>query len=101
MTNKKSVAEILAIQKELSANNATHIETYINSDFSGTNWNDITKLKGLFGDYLLDNGYADAGNIYKLLEADYSECETLSLDEIKVELNDVIKPKEIEARTKY
>ena len=101
LTNKKSVADILAMQKELSANNASTIENNLNSDFSATQWNTIATSKESFGDYLINIGNADAGNVYKELAGYYRACRNKMRDEIKDDLNSLIKPKEIEAREKY
>ncbi|MGK9475779.1 hypothetical protein [Melioribacter sp. OK-6-Me] len=101
LINKKSIADVLAMQKGLSANNSSTIENNLDSDFSGTHWNEIASLKESFGNFLIDNGYTEAGNIYKELGTEYRSCNNLSRDGIKTKLNTEIKSKEIEARIKY
>jgi hypothetical protein len=98
---KKSVSEILAMQKALSANNASVIEKYLNTNISNTPWQKIWTAKRLFADYLIDNNFIAAGNMYKSLADDYWNCMQLSLNEQRIKLDTVIKPKEIEARSLY
>jgi hypothetical protein len=99
--DKKSVAEILAIQKTLSANNASVIEKYLNANISNTGWQKIWTAKSLFANYLIDNNFIPAGNMYESLADDYWNCRGLTLNEQKIKLDTVIKPKEIEARSLY
>jgi hypothetical protein len=98
---KKSVSEILAMQKALSVNNASVIEKYLNTNISNTQWQKIWTAKRLYADYLIDNNFIAAGNMYKSLADDYWNCMQLSLNEQRIKLDTVIKPKEIEARTLY
>jgi len=98
---KKSVSEILAMQKALSVNNALVIEKYLNTNISNTPWQKIWTAKRLFADYLIDNNFIAAGNMYKSLADDYWNCMQLSLNEQRIKLDTVIKPKEIEARSLY
>jgi hypothetical protein len=99
--DKKSVAEILAMQKTLSANNASVIEKYLNANISNTGWQKIWTAKSLFANYLIDNNFIPAGNKYESLADDYWNCRGLTLNEQKIKLDTVIKPKEIEARSLY
>jgi len=101
LTRKKSIKEILSMQKELSSNNVRIIEKNLDSDFSNTDWPIISKLKETFGDYLIQIGYADAGNIFKELAGYYGNFMGKSHDEIKDSLNSFVKPKEALARQKY
>ncbi len=101
LTGKKSGTDILTMQKQFSANNATTIENNLNSDFSKTIWNEVARIKEAFGNYIIQVGFTEAGNLYKSLSDDYKACDTMTVDGKKTQLNNVIKQKEVEARTKY
>jgi len=99
--HKKSVAEILAMQKALSANNASVIEKYLNTNISNTQWYKLWIAKHLFAAYLIDNNFVAAGNMYESLADDYWNCRELTLNEQRIKLDTVIKQKEIEVRSLY
>ena len=99
--SKKTVAQILALQKELSRDVVADIDRYAASDISGTQWDGIGKVKRLFGDYLAAHGYAEAGAIYHALAADYDGGEGKPLAEARALLTGTIRARENEARSKY
>jgi len=99
--NKASVAEILNMQRELSAGNESTIARHVNSEFSNTPWGGIAVMKELFADYLEGNGYAAAASTYRQLAEEYRSCEGISLDAKRQKLIDVIGPGETYARTLY
>ncbi len=98
---KKSVSQILALQKELSRNVVADIDRYAASNIAGTQWDAIGKLKGLFGDYLAAHGYADAAALYRALAADYDGAEGKPAAEARALLTGTIRTREAEARSKY
>jgi len=65
--NKKSVSEILAMQKARSANNASVIGKYLNTNISNTQWYKLWIARRLFATYLIDNNFIAAGNMYESL----------------------------------
>jgi hypothetical protein len=101
--NKASLSEILDMQREFSARNEETIRRNLTSNFSRTAWNDIAIKKGLFADYLADNGYTDAADAYRQLVEEYWNCWWLSpdLEAQRQKLIDVIGPAETQARKLY
>ncbi len=98
---KKSVSQILALQKELSRDVVADIDRYAGSSISGTQWDAIGKIKMLFGDYLAAHGYSEAGAIYHSLAADYDGAEGKPVAEARALLTGSIRARESEARSKY
>ena len=99
--SKQTVAQVLALQKELSRNVVADIDRYAASNVSGTQWDAIGKVKMLFGDYLAAHGYADAAALYHALAADYDGGEGKPLAEARALLTGTIRAKENEVRSKY
>jgi hypothetical protein len=101
--NKKSVAQILAWQKELSENVVSNIDAAAASasDLTNSQWDRIATMKRLFGDYLSAHGYAEAGALYRSMADDYDSGMGMSAAEARTLLTTVIRPKEVEVRSKY
>jgi hypothetical protein len=100
-TNKIAVDDMLLLQKSISQNNVSVIESSLGRALSGTPWDRIAMTRSLFADYLRGYGYIEAASKYDLLAEEYNECRWLSEDDQKIRLNSVIKPVELEARTLF
>jgi len=100
-TNKIAVDDMLLLQKSISQNNVSVIESSLGRAFSGTPWDRIAMTRSLFADYLRGYGYIEAASKYDLLAEEYNECRWLTEDDQKTRLNSVIKPVELEARTLF
>ncbi|HET7788301.1 MAG TPA: hypothetical protein VFL36_20175 [Myxococcales bacterium] len=98
---KKSVEEILAIQKDLSRNVVADIDQNAGGDLSGTSWDGIAKTRALFGDYLAAHGHGEAAAVYHSLAGDWDRGESMTTEEARAMIRGVIRAKEIEARSKF
>lgn len=100
-TNKIAVDDMLLLQKSISQNNVSVIESSLGRALSGTPWDRIAMTRSLFADYLRGYSYIEAASKYDLLAEEYNECRWLTEDDQKTRLNSVIKPVELEARTLF
>ena len=100
-TNKIAVDDMLLLQKSISQNNVSVIESSLGRNLSGTPWDRIAMTRNLFADYLRGYGYIEAASKYDLLAEEYNECRWLTEDDQKIRLNSVVKPLELEARTLF
>jgi hypothetical protein len=99
--DKKSVPEILALHKEWSRNIDSVIEKGINSFSTTTNWGMIANVREAFGDYLIQIGNQEAGECYKSLANEYLSLTGMPSTQVRSRMTSVIRPMELEARTKY
>ena len=99
--NRIAVDDILLLQKSISQNNASVIESSLSRNLFGTPWDRIAMTRHLFADYLRGYGYTEAAAQYEFLAEEYNECRWISENEQKARLNNVIKPMELQVRTLF
>jgi hypothetical protein len=58
-------------------------------------------MRRLFGDYLSARGHADAGALYRSMADDYDSGVGMSAADARTLLTTVIRPKEVEVRSRY
>jgi hypothetical protein len=98
---RKSVPQILAMQKELSRNVVADIDAHASSAEAGPYWQPIAVVRRLFGDYLVEHGYPEAGALYRSLADDYQGCESMTASQVRARLTGTIRAREVEVRSKY